>query len=49
MNIIHVEFAPDFRGEDVVLLGMDGARVATFAAALKDARNRGHRNCSTVE
>ena len=37
MNIIRVELAPEFRGEDVVLLAMDGAGVATFADALNDA------------
>lgn len=41
MNIIHVEFAPDFRDEDVVLVAMDGAGVATFTAALKDAQRQG--------
>lgn len=41
MTIIRVEFAPDFRGEDVVLLAMDGAGVAAFAAALKDAAEQG--------
>jgi hypothetical protein len=41
MTIIRVEFAPDFRGEDVVLLAMDAAGVVTFAAALKDAAVRG--------
>jgi len=37
MNIIRVELAPEFRGEDVVLLAMDGAGMATFADALNDA------------
>jgi hypothetical protein len=41
MTIIRVEFAPDFRGEDVVLLAMDGAGVVAFAAALKDAAEQG--------
>lgn len=41
MTIIRVEFAPDFRGEDVVLLAMDGDGLADFAAALKDAAERG--------
>jgi hypothetical protein len=41
MSIIRVEFAPDFRGEDVVLLAMDGAGVATFVTALKDAERHG--------
>jgi hypothetical protein len=30
MNIIRVELAPEFRGEDVVLLAMDGAGATTF-------------------
>jgi hypothetical protein len=38
MNIIRVELLPDFMwGDDVVLLAMDGAGVATFADALNDA------------
>lgn len=42
MNIIRVEFAPEFMwGDDVVLLAMDGAGVAAFAAALKDAERQG--------
>ncbi len=41
MNIIRVELAPEFRGEDVVLLAMDGAGVDTFIAALRDAEQRG--------
>jgi NADPH-dependent 2,4-dienoyl-CoA reductase/sulfur reductase-like enzyme len=41
MMIIRAEFAPDFRGDDVVLLAMDGAGVAGFAAALKDAQRQG--------
>jgi hypothetical protein len=41
MNIIRVELAPEFRGEDVVLLAMDGAGVTTFVTALSDAEQRG--------
>jgi hypothetical protein len=41
MNIIRAELAPEFKGEDVVLLAMDGAGVATFLAALRDAQQRG--------
>ena len=41
MNIIRVELAPDFRGEDVALLAMDGAGVTTFVTALRDAEQRG--------
>ena len=41
MNIIRIELAPEFRGEDVVLLAMDGAGVNTFVAALSDAEQRG--------
>ena len=41
MNIIHAEPAPEFRGEDVVLLAMDGAGVTTFLTALRDAGQRG--------
>jgi hypothetical protein len=41
MNIIRVELAPEFRGEDVVLLAMDGAGVTTFVTALTDAEQRG--------
>jgi hypothetical protein len=41
MNTIRVELADDFRGEDVVLLAMDGAGVATFTVALKDAEVQG--------
>jgi hypothetical protein len=38
MSIIRVELLPDFMwGDDVVLLAMDGAGVATFADALNDA------------
>jgi hypothetical protein len=38
MNITRVELLPDFMwGDDVVLLAMDGAGVATFADALNDA------------
>jgi hypothetical protein len=36
------ELAPEFMfGDDVVLLAMDGAGVAAFAAALKDAAHQG--------
>jgi hypothetical protein len=41
MNIIRVLLAPEFRGEDVVLLAMDGAGVTTFMTALRDAEQRG--------
>ena len=41
MNIIRAELAPEFRGEDVVLLAMDGAGVTTFLTALRDAGQRG--------
>src|SRR5262245_1166812 len=41
MNIIRVELAPEFRGEDVVLLAMDGAGVTTFVTALREAEQRG--------
>ena len=41
MNIIRVLLAPEFRGEDVVLLAMDGAGVTTFMTALSDAEPRG--------
>ena len=42
MNIIRVELLPDFMwGDDVVLLAMDGAGVATFADALHHAVRRG--------
>jgi hypothetical protein len=41
MNIIRVELADDFRGEDVVLLAMDGAGVKTFMDALKAAEQQG--------
>jgi hypothetical protein len=38
MNIIRVERLPEFMwGDDVVLLAMDGAGVATFTDALNDA------------
>ena len=40
MNIIRAELAPEFRGEDVVLLAMDGAGVTTFLTALSDAERR---------
>jgi hypothetical protein len=41
MNIIRAELAPEFRGEDVVLLAMDGAGVTTFLNALSEAEQRG--------
>ena len=41
MNIIRAELAPEFKGEDVVLLAMDGAGVTTFLAALRDAQQSG--------
>jgi hypothetical protein len=41
MNIIRAELAPEFRGEDVVLLAMDGAGVDTFITALIEAEQRG--------
>jgi hypothetical protein len=42
MTIIRVELAPKFMlGDDVVLLAMDGAGIAAFAAALKDAERQG--------
>jgi hypothetical protein len=41
MNIIRVELAPEFRGEDVVLLAMDGAGVTTVITALTDAEQLG--------
>lgn len=41
MNIVRVELAPEFKGEDVVLLAMDGAGVTTFITALRDAEQRG--------
>jgi hypothetical protein len=40
MNIIRAELASEFRGEDVVLLAMDGARVTTFLTAPRDAGQR---------
>jgi hypothetical protein len=41
MNKIRAELAPEFRGEDAVLLAMDGAGVTTFLTALRDAEQRG--------
>jgi hypothetical protein len=41
MTIVRVELAPEFRGEDVLLLAMDGAGVTTFVTALRDAEQRG--------
>ena len=39
--MIRIELAPEFRGEDVVVLAMDGAGVTTFLTALRDAVHRG--------
>jgi hypothetical protein len=42
MNVIRAELLPDFMwGDDVVLLAMDGAGVATFLGALSEAEQRG--------
>ena len=41
MNIICVEPAAEFRGDDVVLLAMDGAGLGSFLHALRDAEQRG--------
>lgn len=41
MSFIHVQFAPDFRREDVVLLAMDTAGVVEFRTALTEALHRG--------
>jgi hypothetical protein len=41
MDIIRVELASEFKGEDVVLLAMDGAGMTTFVGALRDAEQRG--------
>jgi hypothetical protein len=41
MNVIRVRAVPEFNGEDVVLLAMDGAGVDTFLAALTQAGRRG--------
>ena len=41
MNVIRAELAPEFRGENVVLLAMDGTGVTTVIAALRDAEQRG--------
>ena len=49
MNIIRVELAPEFRGEDVVLLAMDGAGVATFPCAKMTPGSEGHLSWSTME
>jgi len=48
MNTIRVELAPEFKGEDVVLLAMDGAGVTTFITALRDPNSEGHLNWSTT-
>lgn len=41
MSFIRVELADNFRGEDVVLLAMDGAGVHIFTDALKEAEQQG--------
>jgi hypothetical protein len=41
MSFIHVQFAPEFGGEDVVLLAMDTPGVKVFLAALRDALQSG--------
>lgn len=41
MNAIRVKHVRDFKGEDVVLLAMDGAGLATFLAALRRATRHG--------
>lgn len=42
MTIVRVELAPEFMlGDDVVLLAMDGAGIATFVAALREAERQG--------
>jgi hypothetical protein len=41
MNAIRVKHVRDFKGEDVVLLAMDGAGLATFLAAVTQAERRG--------
>jgi hypothetical protein len=41
MNAIRVKHVHDFKGEDVVLLAMDGAGLATFLAAVTLAERRG--------
>ena len=43
MSTFHVEFAREFHfGDDAVLVAVDGAGAALFAAALKDAETQGH-------
>ena len=49
MNIIRAELAPEFRGEDVVLLAMDGAGVTTFLTALRGAEQRRGLSWSTTD
>jgi hypothetical protein len=41
MNVIRVRAIPEFNGEDVVLLAMDGAGIDTFLAALTQAGRQG--------
>ena len=41
MNVIRVELAREFRGEDVVLLAMDSAGLDTFLSALTQAQQHG--------
>ena len=42
MSIVRAELAPEFMlGDDVVLLAMDGAGIATFVAALREAEQHG--------
>lgn len=41
MNAIRVKHVRDFTGEDVVLLAMDGAGLATFLAAVTLAERAG--------
>ena len=39
--MIRIGQAPEFKGEDVVLLAMDSAGVSTLLTALRDAEQRG--------
>lgn len=41
MNVIRAELAPEFRGEDVVLLAMDSAGVSTLLTVLTQAVEHG--------
>jgi hypothetical protein len=41
MNVIRVKYVRDFKGEDVVLLTVDGAGLQTFLAALTEAERHG--------